>query len=109
MTSRAALASLIVLLVVAIAGSSYLGLRAYGAVQRLQSEQASVVQQSAATRVVTVSQRCELTTFVLGEARRPEVVAKLRKSHAACERQLAAVKKINAQAHREDQHPARHP
>ena len=100
MSSRSALVAVALLLVLTILGSAYLSASDYGRVTGLIDKAGKVERLSTATRVVTVRQRCELTSLMLSEARNPLTASRLSASYAACERQLVGVERIAALAHR---------
>lgn len=90
-----------VFLVIALICLGYLGAELISTQHSLGKTQHSFAvtqKESTATRVTTVSQRCELTELILerpGESATPRG-ARLKASHSGCEKQLRHVKEINA-------------
>jgi hypothetical protein len=79
-------------LLLALLGISALGYNAH--LQQLALSKS--VRESAATRITTVSQRCELTSILLLDPHSVAVTARYEQSLGKCEVQLVTVRRIYA-------------
>ena len=86
----------LVILLLAIAANTWLGLSDHSKVETIVAHLSQTTRESAIQRVKTVEQRCELTRLLIGVLERddPKRLPAFRVSYAGCETQLAQVRKI---------------